>query len=216
MRNRKETAWKKNRKFGDIKGGRMRTKLKDNIFNRMHNLLPPSTMDVLPIFIKENPSRDFFFPVSEEEIRQQLNVLPQELIEHITHIWFKKISTKEYEKEQFPQGAFICGSQVNLIVLFPFPTDMKMNFGLKKPSEKTLKLYAPYTTQLVKENENWILQWEEEQLKKYYLESLLMHEIGHLTDSNYERFWSSNYKKQKAENFANNFAIYWRKQLENQ
>lgn len=36
---RKETAWKKNRKFGDVKGGRMRPKLADNIFNRQHNLV---------------------------------------------------------------------------------------------------------------------------------------------------------------------------------
>lgn len=36
--NRKETAWKKNRKFGDLHGGRMRLKCADGIFNRKHNL----------------------------------------------------------------------------------------------------------------------------------------------------------------------------------
>lgn len=38
--NRKETAWKKSRKFGDVKGGRKWPKIADNIFNRKHNLLP--------------------------------------------------------------------------------------------------------------------------------------------------------------------------------
>ena len=33
QQNKKKTAWKKSRTFGDIKGGRMRIKLKDNIVN---------------------------------------------------------------------------------------------------------------------------------------------------------------------------------------
>ena len=39
---RKETAWKKSRKFGDVKGGRKRPKLADNIFKRQHNFSAPS------------------------------------------------------------------------------------------------------------------------------------------------------------------------------
>ncbi len=38
MRNRKETAWKKNRKFGDVYGGRMAPKIADKIFNRAHRI----------------------------------------------------------------------------------------------------------------------------------------------------------------------------------
>ena len=52
---RKETAWKKSRKFGDVKGGRMRQKLADNIFNRQHNLEKPTENDETPFFIKDNP-----------------------------------------------------------------------------------------------------------------------------------------------------------------
>lgn len=59
VQGRKETAWKKNRKFGDVKGGRKRPKLADNIFNRQHNLKCPSNSDKTPIFIVDNPSKDF-------------------------------------------------------------------------------------------------------------------------------------------------------------
>ncbi len=41
MQTRKHTAWKKNRKFGDVMGGRQRPKLADNIFNRQHSLTAP-------------------------------------------------------------------------------------------------------------------------------------------------------------------------------
>ena len=81
--------------------------------------------------------------------------------------------------------------------------------SLEKPSDKILKWYAAYAPELIESKDGWFLRWTEEKIKKYYLEGLLLHEIGHQVDSVYKRFWSSNYKKQKAENFADNFAYYW-------
>jgi hypothetical protein len=52
--NRKETAWKKNRKFSEIHGGRTRLKCADGIFKRHHNILPPAIGQETPIFIVEN------------------------------------------------------------------------------------------------------------------------------------------------------------------
>ena len=61
---RKHTAWKKSRKFGDVKGGRLRPKLANKVFNRQHNFEVPNIGDETPIFIEDNPSKDFFFPIS--------------------------------------------------------------------------------------------------------------------------------------------------------
>ena len=213
---RKETAWKKSRKFGDVKGGRKRPKLADNIFNRQHNFSAPSENEETPIFIVDNSSRDLYFPVSVDEIKQFLNKLPSEHTENLTHIWLRKMTNKEYEKEGSFQGCFICGSGVNLIVLYPFPTDLKMEFGNKKPSNKTLKWYSAYEPELIHSNGNWILKWTEEKIKRYYLEGLLLHEIGHQVDSVYKRYWSSSYKKQRAENYADNFAYYWGNEIRNE
>lgn len=52
--NRKETAWKKNRKFSEIHGGRTRLKCANGIFKRHHNILPPAIEQKTPIFIVEN------------------------------------------------------------------------------------------------------------------------------------------------------------------
>lgn len=210
---RKETAWKKNRKFGDVKGGRTRPKLADNIFNREHNFTAPSPNESTPIFMVDNPSRDLYFPVSVDEIKDLLAKLPAHHTENITHIWLRKMSNKEYEKEGKTQGCFICGSGVNLIVLYPFPRDLIMCFGNKKPSNKVLKWYAPYQPELIFKNDDWTLVWTEEKIKQYYLEGLLLHEIGHQLDSVYQRYWSPTYKKQKAENFADNYAYYWGNEL---
>ena len=51
MQTRKDTAWKKSRTFGDLKGGRVKPKLADKIFARTHSLQRPSPGDGLPIFI---------------------------------------------------------------------------------------------------------------------------------------------------------------------
>jgi hypothetical protein len=213
---RKETAWKKSRKFGDVKGGRKWPKLADKIFNRQHNLLPPTDDEETPIFIVDNPSRDLYFPVTVEEIKEFLNKLPLEHTENLTHIWLRKMTNKEYEKDGSFQGCFICGSGVNLIVLYPFPTKLKMEFGNKKPSNKTLKWYSVYEPELIHSNGNWTLKWTEEKIKKYYLEGLLLHEIGHQMDSAYQRYWSPRYKKKRAENYADNFAYYWGNEVRNE
>ncbi len=213
QRNRKETAWKKSRKFGDVKGGRKRPKLADNIFNRQHNFLAPTENEDAPIFKVDNSSRDFYFPVTVDEIKQFLERLPTEHTENLTHIWLRKMTYKEYEKEGKFQGCFICGSGVNLIVLYPFPKNLKMELGSKKPSSKTLKWYSAYEPELVSTDGNWALIWTVEKIKRYYLEGLLLHEIGHQMDSMYHRFWSANYKKQRAENYADNFAYYWGNQM---
>jgi len=208
MLNRKETAWKKSRKFGDIKGGRTKPKIVDGIFNRMHDFLPPSEGQELPIKIMDNPSRDFFFPATMDEVMETLRKLPKSHTENLTHIWLRKFKKSDYESHRTVQGSFICGSGVNLIVLYPFPIDLKMKFGKRKPSKKRLKLYAPFTTDLKEDKQGWFLLWTKSSIKNYFLNSLLLHEVGHHLDSYYQRYWSSSYTR-KAENFANNYAISW-------
>ncbi|MTS93452.1 hypothetical protein GMD93_21095, partial [Pseudoflavonifractor sp. BIOML-A4] len=84
QQNKKKTAWKKSRTFGDIKGGRMRIKLKDNIVKREHSLLKPTEFDKCPIYIMENPSRDFYFPITIDHIESVLNQLPEKDVSCIT------------------------------------------------------------------------------------------------------------------------------------
>ncbi|MFK8058078.1 MAG: hypothetical protein AB8F78_18265 [Saprospiraceae bacterium] len=212
---RKETAWKKSRKFGDVKGGRMRPKLADNIFNRQHSLLPPQENEETPIFIRDNPSRDSFFPVSIEEIKEFLSQLPKKHTENLIHIWLRKVTKKEYEKEGSYQGCFIRGRGIQLIVLYPFPRDLKMSMGPKKPTNKVLKWYSAYKPSLKQADGNWHLVWTEDQIRRYYLEGLLLHEIGHKVDSIYQRYYSKSYT-QRAENFADNLAYFWGDKIRNE
>jgi len=208
MQTTKHTAWKKNRKFGDVMGGRIRPKLSDNLFNRLHNLAAPTNSDILPIFLVENPSRDFYFPVTIEDVKETIAKLPADHISYLTHILFQKIKKADYLVGNTFQGCFICGSGVNLIILHPFPIDNKMRLGKNKPTKKVLKQYSSYTTNLNQDSEGWYLQWTEDTVKHYFLESLILHEIGHSIDSFYKRFWSKA-TTQKKENWADNYVTVW-------
>jgi hypothetical protein len=207
---RKETAWKKNRKFGDVKGGRTFPKITNRIFNRQHSLQKPNENDELPIFFKDNPSKHFYFTIEETEILERINQLPIEHRENITHIWLKKVDKEDYQKGDSLQGMFICGSGVNLIVLSAFPKNLKMIFGAQKPLKKELNLYSNWCRNLrFDEKKNvWYLKWEVEKVRDYYLNFLLLHELGHFVESVYQSFWSKA-NERKSENFADNFARIW-------
>jgi len=198
MQTRKETAWKKSRKFGDIKGGRMRPRLADNIFARAHSLQRPAAGAELPVFICDNPSRDFFFPLDERDVMRELALLPRDDWSGITHIWFRRFRKAEYEENELPLAEFACGSGVQLITLYPWPRTMLWDHGDKKPSQRLRTVLARYGAELCFENSGWSSRWNEQGLKNFYIEQLLFHEIGHHVDW-CRRHWSKADRRSREE-----------------
>lgn len=207
MQSRKETAWRKSRKFGDIHGGRTRLRLADNIFARAHTLKRPAAGVELPIFVEDNPSRDFFFPISVQDIRSTLDQLPTIARDRLTHVWLRRIRKSDWETQRKPFALFIAGSGVRLIVLYPWPRDLLLRFGARKPSQRKLREYSPWSPELIKDGPDWCLRWSEASLRLFYLQHLLLHEIGHHVDFFYRR-WSKANDKQ-VEEFANQYAVEW-------
>lgn len=164
---RKQTNWKKNRELGDKMGGRQRLKLKDNIFASEHSFAAPSEFDEVPIYLKDNTSRDWYFPIDVNDIKGVISSYPIDKISFITHIWMRKHLMK---KECI--GEWICGSGVYLITLYPISIDNKHYFGKEKPSQKEIREYERYAS--IKEDEDgWYAQFTEESAKKFYLEDVL-------------------------------------------
>ncbi len=204
MLTRKETAWKKSRQFGDIKGSRTRRRLADNIFARYHSIQRPAPDCPLPIYRRDHPSRDFFFPLEIADIQRELSLLPQTDWKEITHIWLRRFNKSEYEAGELPLAQFCCGSGVRVIILYPWPKNLLWHHGSTKPSQSLQKTLAIYNASLCQENAEWISDWNSGRLKDFYLEYLLFHEIGHHLDW-YTRHWSKANKKQ-TEEIANQYA----------
>ena len=203
--NRKFTAWKKSRKFGDIFCWRQRLKLDDNIFKRCHSLSRPAPDDELPIVIEDNPSRDFFFPLTAAEVVQALQALPKKDYSQITHIWLRRLKKTEYEVGNIPQAEFICGSGVRLIVLYPTPKDMVVKLGNKKPSRRRMNELGKWCSDISIKNGVWSAKWSLNELRGYYINSLLYHEVGHHIDWYYRQWSKANSKK--LEEFADQYAM---------
>jgi len=207
MQNRKQTAWRKNRKLGDIQGGRKRVKREDDIFQRRHSLQRPAPDAELPILIEENPSKSFVFPVSGLEVLAHLRQFPEADVQGITHVWLRRSKKKEFVYGETPLAEFICGSGVRVIVLYPWAKDLTLCLGEKKPAARWLRLYERWTTDLFFKKEKWYLRWSEQALKSFYLDHLLAHEIGHHVDW-YVRHWSKANRKQ-LEDVADQYAAQW-------
>ncbi len=205
MLSRRETAWKKSRTFGDVKGGRAHPKITDKIFARAHSIprLPRHTE--LPVFVRDNPSRDYFFPITESDVRRELAHLPKRDWAGVTHIWFRRFRASDYEAGEIPLAEFCCGSGVRVVVLYPWPKSLRWNHGPKKPAEKLLKILEHYEARLTFSEGEWVSEWKEHMLKNMYVEYLLFHEIGHHVDR-YTRRWSKANRRQ-IEEVADQYAF---------
>lgn len=199
------TPWKKNRKLGDIYGGRERLKFSDNVFKRAHSLERPGPDDVLPILIEDNPSRDFFFPLNGKETLEALSALPKRDFEGITHVWLRRLKKSDYIHGNQPYAWFSCGSGVRLITVFPWPNDMIVNYGVKRPPNRIINEVERYGATVEKSGKRWFSRWNLEAVRRFYIQGILYHEVGHHIDW-YNRHWSDANLK-PVEEYADQYAI---------
>ena len=154
--------------------------------------------------ITDNPSRDYLFPVDADDIRRELQHLPEDDWSTITHIWLRRFKKTDYERGEIPLAEFICGSGVRLVVLYPWPIDLKLFISKKRPTDRQLKFYADHKAELIQQQDGWYLEWELAELKDFYIQTLLFHEIGHNVDW-YRRHWSKSNVREREE-FADQYA----------
>ena len=157
-------------------GGRCRLKLDDNIFAREHSFRAPTESDGIPIFIVDNTSRDYYFPVSVDEIREAIKDIPHS--DEVTHIWLRKHVNHNKKKDLWIEE--ITGSGVRLITLYPIMKDNRQFLGKEKRSEKDVRWFSPYA-ELVEKQEGYYAVFTEESAKTYYLERLIPYGIEALS-----------------------------------
>lgn len=203
MRSRKHTAWKKNRKFGDVHGGRTTPKLTDQIFERLHSLRPPGVGVETPIVIEDNPSREYHFPLSGEECVQALESLPAGHAEGLTHLWLRRPSGVD-RRNGLPLAEFICGSGVRLIVMYPWRVDGRLCLGRSRPTGKAPQEYERFGASILLDRGWWYAEFGPQPLREYCVH-ILYHEVGHHLDW-YTRRWSTANVKQ-TEDAADHYAV---------
>lgn len=201
MRSRKHTAWKKSRTFGDIKGGRMRPRMADNIFQRLHTLKAPGPGTELPVLAVDNPSSAFHYPMGGDETLGVLRSIPGN--EGITHLWLRR-RRPGHKRQEGMLAEFICGSGVRLITMYAWRDDRRIKIGRRAPRGAYLREVERFGARAIEEDGLWWIEFDEEGLRQYWA-FVLAHEVGHHVDWLHRRWSSSN--RRKGEVFADQFAL---------
>ncbi len=203
MRSRKHTAWRKNRKFSDVHGGRTYPKVPDRIFNRAHSLSPPGPHQTTPILIEDNPSRDYFFPMTGRESVEVLRALPKRDHAGVTHVWLRRPGGADRRKG-IPLAEFICGGGVRVIVMYPWRRDLRICFGRGKPTGKASQEYARFGAPPFRERGWWYVEFSMSELRRFWVH-VLYHEVGHHVDWYGRHFSKAN--RLQVEEFADQYAM---------
>jgi len=92
-----------------------------------------------------------------------------------------------------------------VVILYPWPRNLEWQHGSKKPSPSLRRVLERYDAMLSNRADGWVSRWDEAQLKNFYVEYLLYHEIGHHVDW-YHRHWSKA-NRRELEEAANQYAF---------
>ena len=82
---------------------------------------------------------------------------------------------------------------------------MIVKLGNKKPSRRRRKELEKWCSDISIINGVWSAKWSLAELRGYYINTLLYHEVGHHIDKYYRHWSKANYKQ--AEEFADQYAM---------
>jgi hypothetical protein len=113
--------------------------------------------------------------VTEDEVRQRLTALPGGMLQSLEVV---QISGMTRKKQTFPCYGMQWG---NALYLYPIEDSLIEYFpGPPRPAQrKEAEMYGGHWTQ---EGHTWKLHWTEATIKDFYLNNILIHELGHLLD----------------------------------
>jgi hypothetical protein len=136
----------------------------------------------------------YVHPVTEQEVRQRLALLPQQYLQNLEVVQFSRMSRK---RQAFPCYGMQWG---NTVYLYPIEESLVEIYSRPpKPAQRIeAGMYGAKWQSAA--GGQWTLTWTAESLKDFYLNNVLIHEIGHLNDPR-----NTSYRER--ERFANWFAI---------
>jgi len=157
------------------------------------------------VLIENRPHRDYFFPVGGDEALERIKQLPHADTTGITHLWLRRMGPGE--NRAF--GSYSYGPSYAVIILYPWPKDLRWWLGRHKPSTWWRWLSKNFEGSIGRKRGRWYADFTMEGARRFFLDQLILHEVGHHAD--WRRFSSANHKQ--VEEFANQYAVTWARKL---
>jgi hypothetical protein len=131
--------------------------------------------------------------VSEADIRARLAQLPEWMLQGLQLV---QLSTMTQKKRRAPCYGMQWGSTIYL-----YPIEQSLVESFVDPPKPAQKIEAAmFGAQWAPTGNRWQLVWTEEAIRDFYLNNVLIHELGHILDSR-------NSRTQDRERFAEWFAV---------
>ena len=149
--------------------------------------------------LRENPSRDYYHPCSGDDYRGVLERLPDDLSEYVSAIVLRRVPKEDERLGIDARRRYSC------VIMNAFPTSNETPWD-KRPTERAVRHLAPWCDRWRSGGGRWRLVWKPEEVRRYYLYHVFLHEVGHINQPWY-------YSLRKREAFAENFALEWARRL---
>ncbi len=143
-------------------------------------------------FIVQPAGNGYVHPVTVDEIRNRLAALPEHLTSTVEVV---QLSSMTRKRQLFPLYGMQWGPNV---YLYPIESSLTETY-LRPPRPEQLIEARMYGGRWSQEGNEWKLTWSPETIRDFYLNNVLIHEVGHVNDTR-------NTNSQKREQYAIWFA----------
>lgn len=196
---------RRNRKIGRTQGGRVKD---GRAQEKIDRVFPGGVWRSVSAeagqvrVLRENPARDFYHPCEPEEYLELLRRLPPKLSEPLGQIVLRRVSKRDAAVGIEGRAYRAC------ILLNSFPKDRRFWIGTRKSARSYVRHMAPWCHRVnwVEEWDEWAFIWTAEEVRRYYLYHLFLHELGHVN-------CNRRLPRRRNEEFAENFALEWARRL---
>ncbi|MEX2285868.1 MAG: hypothetical protein WD648_02190 [Planctomycetaceae bacterium] len=132
-------------------------------------------------YVLEPAGAGYYHPVTLDEVRERIGQLPAHLTRMLEVVQLSRITRKRII---FPCYGMQWGSTV---YLYPIEEALIEHY-VRPPWPQQLIEAKMYGGRWCQEGEQWRLEWTEETIRDYYLNNILIHEIGHINDERNSTF----------------------------
>ena len=144
-------------------------------------------------FVIQPAGPNFVHAVTVDEVRERLLLLPRHIVEKVEVIQLSRMTRK---RQVFPCYGMQWGASV---YLYPIEESLVETY-IRPPTPQQQIEARMFGGVWSAANGEWTLTWTRETLKDFYLNNVLIHEIGHVLDTR-------NTRAEDRERYANWFAI---------
>ena len=144
-------------------------------------------------YVTEPAGEGYIHPVTPEDVARRIERLPRRFLKNLEVVQFSRMTRK---RALFPCYGMQWGSAV---YLYPIESSL-VEIYLAPPRPEQLIEARMFGGKWEHEGRRWRLIWSEEAIRDFYLNNVLIHEIGHTLDDRNGSFLDR-------ERFANWFAV---------